>query len=518
MSQPATLNWFARHELTLFWRDWLSMMSAGRSAREGVVKLVLGLAAIGLHGLAYSLLAEPLSGGFSADKAKLVMLTGSLALAFFMMMSQSLEAVTRAFYTRADLDLILSSPAPVRHVFAIRIGTITLTSAAMATVLAAPFINVAAVLDGPHWLAAYPAMLALSAIATALSILAVVTMLHYVGAARTRLISQIIAAIVGASFLIGIQIVAILSTGSMSRFSVLSSQSLIAAAPDLTSLLWLPAYALIGTPWALASLSLGALVLLVGVIHLVSPRFAHYSIATAGLSQRAVRQAGRSWSFKRRLPSFARRTPRQVLRAKELMLLKRDPWLVSQTLMQILYLIPPAIMLWKNFGESASGFVIVAPVLVMAIGQLAGGLSWLAISGEDAPDLIASAPLHRRAVLVAKIEAVLSVITLIGGPILLVMAIASPWAALMTCLGVLAASTAAIAIQMWFRAAAKRSNFRRRQTSSRAATFSEAFSSVMWAGAASLAVAGSGFAALFAALALLVLGFAWVVSLPRQGG
>ncbi len=508
MSQPATFNWFARHELTLFWRDWLSMMSAGKSAREGAVKLVLGLAAIGLHGLAYSLLAGPLSGGFSAGKAELVMLTGSLALAFFMMMSQSLEAVTRAFYTRADLDLILSSPAPARHVFAIRIGAITLTSAAMATVLAAPFINVAAYLDGPHWLAAYPAMLALSAIATALSILAVVTMLHYVGAARTRLISQIIAAIVGASFLIGIQVVAILSTGTMSRFSVFSSQSLIAAAPDGASLLWLPAHALIGSPLALVGLVGGAAISLAAVIHLVSPRFAQYSIAAAGLSQRRTGRPARP-------PSFARRTPRQMLRAKELLLLKRDPWLVSQTLMQILYLIPPAVMLWQNFGESASGLVIVAPVLVMAIGQLAGGLSWLTISGEDAPDLIASAPLQRRAVLAAKIEAVLSVIALIGSPILAVMAIASPWAALMTLLGVLAASTSAIAIQMWFRAAAKRSNFRRRQTSSRAATFSEAFSSIMWAGAASLAVAGSGFAALFAVLALLVLGFAWVVSPPK---
>jgi hypothetical protein len=44
--------------------------------------------------------------------------------------------------------------------------------------------------------------------------------------------------------------------------------------------------------------------------------------------------------------------------------------------------------------------------VLMAAGQLTGGLAWLAISGEDAPDLIATAPLTARQVVQAKIEAV----------------------------------------------------------------------------------------------------------------
>jgi hypothetical protein len=50
--------------------------------------------------------------------------------------------------------------------------------------------------------------------------------------------------------------------------------------------------------------------------------------------------------------------------------------------------VPPALLLWINFGDAAGIFVVVAPVLVMASGQLAGGLAWLAISGEDAHDLV----------------------------------------------------------------------------------------------------------------------------------
>ena len=46
-------------------------------------------------------------------------------------------------------------------------------------------------------------------------------------------------------------------------------------------------------------------------------------------------------------------------------------------------------------------------------------------------------------------------------------------------------------IQLCFRVQARRSQFRRRQTSSRIATFAEAFSSIAWAGAAALIAAGS---------------------------
>ena len=79
------------------------------------------------------------------------------------------------------------------------------------------------------------------------------------------------------------------------------------------------------------------------------------------------------------------------MRRKEWTLLLRDPWLMSQTLMQLLYLLPPAFLLWRGFYAGRRLGVLV-PILIVAAGQLGGGLAWLAVSGEDAPDLIASAP------------------------------------------------------------------------------------------------------------------------------
>ncbi len=90
--------------------------------------------------------------------------------------------------------------------------------------------------------------------------------------------------------------------------------------------------------------------------------------------------------------------------------------------MQILYLLPPALMLWRSYGEGTGALVVLVPVLVMAAGQLAGGLAWLAISGEDAPDLVATAPIPRSLVVRAKIEAVLGAIAIAFAPFIAALA------------------------------------------------------------------------------------------------
>ncbi len=169
------------------------------------------------------------------------------------------------------------------------------------------------------------------------------------------------------------------------------------------------------------------------------------------------------------------------------MLLRRDPWLASQTLTQLLYLLPPALLLSRNFGDAAGSSTLVVLVLVTVAGQLAGGLAWLAISGEDAPELVATAPVTARAARRAKVEAVLGAAAMIFAPLLAVLALASPQAALVAAAGIALATLSSIRIQLWFRAQAKRSHFRRRHTSSRIATFGEALVSFSWAAATGLA-------------------------------
>jgi ABC-2 type transport system permease protein len=183
--------------------------------------------------------------------------------------------------------------------------------------------------------------------------------------------------------------------------------------------------------------------------------------------------------------------------------------------MQILYLLPPALLLWRNFGEGNGVAVVLVPLLVMAAGQLAGGLAWLAISGEDAPDLVASAPVPRGWIVRAKIEAVLFNVAIVFAPFVLAFALLDPVQAVVTAWFVALAAASATAIQFWFRTQAKRSQFRRRHTSSRIATFAEAFSSIAWAATAALAAAGTWHAVTSGVLALGVLLIARVVSPHR---
>ncbi len=506
MISPGSAVWFAQHELRLAWRDWLGMMTAGRRERRRRVAVGIAVFVIVMHAVAYSVV-----GSFAAaplDTQMLVGITVTILLSWLLMVSQAMESMTRAFYARADLDLILASPVASQKVFAVRIATVALSVAMMALPLAAPFIDMLVLRGGARWLGAYGVIAAMGAAAAALAVALTVALFRAIGPKRTRLVAQIVAAVIGAGFVIGVQLAAILSYGTLSRGSVLQSAAVLALAPDAASLLWWPARAAAGDGVALLGVLAASFLLLGGAIAMVAPRFGDYAVAAAGAD---AAPASRS----RRPAAFRATSPRRALRRKEWLLLRRDPWLVSQTLMQMLYLIPPAVLLWRGFAHGGGAFNLAVPVLVMAAGQLAGGLAWLTISGEDAPDLVATAPVTARAILGAKIEAVLGVIALIFAPLVAALAVASPWHALVTASGVVIAAASATAIQLWFRSQAKRSQFRRRQVSSRVATFAEAFSSIAWAATAAVAAVNLWLAIAPGLIALAVLAGARYLS-PRK--
>jgi ABC-2 type transport system permease protein len=505
ISQAGSAIWFAQHEARLAWRDWLAMMTAGRRERRRRVAIAIIIFVMFMHVVAYWMVGR--YAGALPDKQTMVAITTTVLLSWLLMVSQAMESMTRAFYARSDLDLIVASPVAANRLFAVRIATIALAMAMMALPLAAPFIDVLIAYGGWRWLGAYGLIAAMGAAATALAVALTVALFRIIGAKRTRLVAQIVAAVIGAAFVIGLQLAAILSYGTISRIAVLQSQTALALAPNPDSIAWWPARAALGDVGALAGVLAASFLALGAAIALVAPRFGDYAIAAAGAADRRVGQT-------RRPAAFGKTTPWRALRRKEWTLLRRDPWLVSQTLMQMLYLIPPAVLLWRGFEVGAGSSMLVVPVLVMAAGQLAGGLAWLTISGEDAPDLVATAPVPARSVVRAKIAAVLGVIALIFAPMVVALAFASPWHALVASGGIIVAAMAATAIQLWFRTQAKRSQFRRRQVSSRIATFAEAISSIGWAGTATVAAASLWVAVAPALVVLAALAGAWFMS-PR---
>jgi ABC-2 type transport system permease protein len=287
VSRAGTIVWFAHHEGRL---AWLWLMSGGR--RRSRRRVTLGLIAIVLllHGFAYLVLDRHADLSGPPDKRMLVVLTGTLALYGSLMLSQAMEAVTRAFYGRADLDLILSSPVAAWRLFAVRIGAMAATIAVMSLALAAPFINILTWFGGLRWLTAYGVIVALAMVAVAIAVMLTVGLFRAIGPKRTRLCAQIVAAVIGASFAIGVQFAAIFSYGAPSRVSFLQSEAVIRYAPDSGSTLWWPARALLGDlPALLVVFSISAITL-AATIWVFAPPFGQFALATAAVSQDPGRQ------------------------------------------------------------------------------------------------------------------------------------------------------------------------------------------------------------------------------------
>ena len=105
---------------------------------------------------------------------------------------------------------------------------------------------------------------------------------------------------------------------------------------------------------------------------------------------------------------------------------------------------------------------------------------------------------------------------MVFGPLVIGLAIVDPMLAVITLFGIAVAGMSATLIQFWFRAQVKRSLFRRRHVSSRIATFAEALSSIIWAGAGAVAVVNLWIAIVPSAVALAILAAAWLLSPRRQ--
>ena len=191
-ARPATLTWFAAHEFRLAWRDWLAMTTGGKRVRGIVLFTTLALFYLGLHALANALIAPWVQNGIAPDKATLVLLTGSGFLFWTVMLSQALESVTRAYYARSDLDLLLSSPASSARVFAVRTGATAFGTMLLACLLASPLVNTLVAYEGPKWFAAYGVLAALGALSAAISVAVTIGLFKLIGPKQTRLIAQLV--------------------------------------------------------------------------------------------------------------------------------------------------------------------------------------------------------------------------------------------------------------------------------------------------------------------------------------
>jgi ABC-2 type transport system permease protein len=489
---PGSTIWLLGHELRLAWRGFFG----GKQRMRRIVALAIA-------GGVFLVLAFPLAWairGLQPPVNTLTILVADVAAAmiFSLMLSQTLAGAADALYARGDLDLLFSSPLDPRKTLTVRFAALATTAFSAFALLALPFLVPLAIFGHWRWLAILPTLAALALIASAVGLALAVALFALIGPKRTRAVAQLLAAVIGAAFFLVSQSRTLLGARTGTIFL-----QVMAAADDprlkLPPLADWPLRAALGQPIPLLSLLALGGGLFLGVTAWLSRRFAANAAAAQGADagQRRVAGAG--------LGPFAGGAFATTF-MKEVRILRRDIGLMAQVLLRTLYLLPAAFLVLRNAGEHASlALPGGAAVVAFLAGQVASTLTWLTLSAEEAPELIACAPAPPAAVRNAKLAAGLAPLLAILILPLAALSWMAPVAGLAAILGAAAAAIAAGLINAWYPTPGKRSEFRRRRTGSLLTGLALFFVSLLIAGSTWLVAMGSLFALIPAALTVFVL-------------
>lgn len=498
--KPGSVVWLFAHEVRMFFYEMGESKKDG-TAKRGMAtssKILLGIAFLTVHLIVWGVMRKmpDLSGQLPAP---VLMVAGmAMMLIFSLMLSLALNRSVKALFERGDLDLLLASPLPSSVIFKIRLAGITFGVALLSLLLLAPIAHVGLLMGQARWLGIYPTVLSCAVIASALAMLATLGLVKLIGVRRTRVAAQILAAFTGAGFFILTQVFANASTAFKTKIVALVSPLFqTGAILSADSWIWFPAHALFGAPLELAVFSGLALLC--------------FYLATAHTHQffvRGVQQSGTIHASKAPANSGARfkfstGIVRIVLR-KEWRLIWRDPHLISQILLQLMYILPLFFVFFRNKAVMPSA----ATAMTMLASSLVGSLIWVIISAEDAPDLIASAPVKTSQVRFAKLmAAVLPVLALLS-PALVWLAIHDFIIAFLMLCATLAAMASVSMIHLWLAKPGKRSDIKKRAQGSIAAGILEAVNNFSWAGVVYVGIVFGWWGLIPLALALGALGVA----------
>ena len=492
---PGSTTWLLFHELRLSWRGILARRGGGL---RGVVIAAVALVAVAAFagvplGLRLRHFVVPIS------RVSIIISDLALLAAASLMLSQTLASATEALYQRGDLELLFSSPTPPGRILAARFIALAVTVFLTFAVLVSPVLIPVALIGHPTWLSFYLVLAATALLSAALGLALSVGLFHLIGARRTRAAAQILAAVIGAGFFLGSQASNFLGH---QRAGGLWAQALrLADDPNvvLPPFADAPIRAMLGAPLPLGVMLVTAVVAFFGITSRLGRRFAADAARAGGADTHIARVSDRAPQF--RAGAFG-----AILR-KEVRLLWRDAALISQVMLRTLYLIPLGFLVIRNAG-SPQGFALAAGAggLAFIAGQVAGTLAWITISAEEAPDLLAGAPVSPGLFRQAKLTAAYLPLIAFLAPFLVTLILLAPIAGAAATGGCVAASIACGLINIWYQKPSKRSDFRRRRGSSWFATLAEAGTAGLIALATGIFAAGSvwGIAPVLPAVGLML--------------
>lgn len=470
----ASLGWLIAHEIRLGLRAVRTR--TGRITRYAGYAMLAAYIAFGCF-IGWSIRDESLAYVPMVGDVVLAISVG----AFFFMVTQAMLGSQLALYGRGDLDLLLTAPLPERTVLRAKLagiaGTITLTYA----VLVLPLVLPVAILGHPALLGVVALLASLALVASCLGLGLTLLIARVAGPRAARTAGQIAAALIGGALFLVSQLYSHHDrlAGRGAIFMALFKSRIGEHGAGA-----LPGRAVFGDPLAIVIL-LGGAVLLFAATGALFQRWFLSSFQAASQTQ------GRAPRSHADLAGYFRPGLFGAVFRKEFRLLQRDPALVFQILLRVIYLAP--IALAGMGGRHPIPFVPgLALASVLVVGQLAASFAWLTISAEDAPDLIAVAPVEREQVEIAKLGAALAIVAPLGLILPIVVATQTIAGALVTVL--MTAITGALAglIELKLAKPSPRASFNRRRSGGAVAGILSGVISLVMAGITGLAVYALG--------------------------
>jgi len=468
--RPGSFAWLVLHELRV----------GSRNARRRARSLWFGLILLALFTgfgimIALGLRDVPIAGGPA-------LYTGALAASILLMSFMTTQALLRSqhtLYESGDLDLLLSAPLEPRTILRAKLCGIAASVVLSFTLLVLPFAIPIAIFGHPGLFGIPLLLAALSLTSACLGLAIMLGVVALAGPRAARTLGQILGALLGGAVFLVSQL---MSNGGGGRRSAAMSlfNWLMAHRIGTGGIGALPGRAALGDPLAAALLLGGALILFAATGYAFGRSFlASYQKARMRLSRRRAATGPVARHFRAGLFGS--------MFAKEWRLLARDPALAFQIVLRLIYLAPIAL---AAFGRGGGPPLLPALAFasVLIAGQLVGSFAWLAVSAEDAPDLLTVAPIARRQVERAKLASAMAMAAPFGLILPAALALSSPLGALATVALTAAGGACAGLIEIKWQKPAPRKTFQRRRSGSMIAGILTLLATAFFGGIAALAV------------------------------
>jgi ABC-2 type transport system permease protein len=469
MLPSGSIPWLFMHEVKVAWRS----LELSPAARWGGLGLMLVYFGTGIY------LALSLEGTIETSRYFAVMIFIAAATAFTFNISGSMRAAQHTLYEQGDLELLFTSPISPAKVIMAKLAGISISMVFWNALFLFPLLIPIAAINNPQLFGILAVVISVSVLATSVGLTLTLLIVHFVGPSRARRFIQIIAAFIGAAIFVASQLAPHLGSDDEGRFQTLY-QWCLSHGLGVDGVTGLPGRASFGDPFSLIVMVGAAVTLFWFVAWSLQTQFLRVYQSAANKHEA---KASRNVDIRKRFGDH----PGSMIIYKEYLLLLREPSLIYNILLQLIFLTPLIFGLGK-----ATNLLLLMPgaafMSVFAAAKLVGDITGLAISSEDTPDLLKVSPQPAAFIMRWKIYGVM----LIGVPLTLIipmtMIVKSPKAALLTLVLTLLAGVLAAAIELKFSKPRTRHKFRRRGSGSVVAYVLGLVMSVLLGGAAAYLV------------------------------